>query len=319
MSSTYKQRHRFIIITLLLFMLANVVAAFHAYKFTHFTERGKKTLAPEKLSVAGKLKTLMLGIDNPRPVNRSFPQYPYSTIFIDSDERLACWYIPADTARLPVRGTIAMFHGYSGDKSCMLQRAYEFRTLGYNTFLVDFPGSGGSGGMRTTIGYNESKDVRTVFQYLSSQDTGCVYLFGSSMGAAAILKAVDERKLKPSGIILECPFGSMYQTVCARFSNMHVPSVPMAPILTFWGGLINGFNAFNHNPAQYAAGVSCPALLIYGLCDKNVSKKETNDIFQALSGSKKLLICEKSGHDNFLKNSHDKWVKGVTLFLYQNR
>jgi len=319
MLSAYKLKRRFIITTLLLFMLANVVAAFHAYKFTHFTERGKKTLAPEKLSLAGKLKTLMLGIENPRPVTRSIPQYPYSTILIDSDERLACWYIPADTAILPAKGTVAMFHGYSGDKSGMLQRAYEFRNLGYNTFLVDFPGSGGSGGMRTTIGYNESKVVRAVFQYLCSHDTGFVYLFGSSMGAVAILKAVDESKLKPSGIILECPFGSMYQTVCARFTNMHVPHVPMASLLTFWGGLINGFNAFNHNPVQYAAGVSCPALLIYGLHDKNVSKQETNEIFRALSGPKKLLICEKSGHDNFLQENKEKWVQGVSCFLYERK
>ena len=52
---------------------------------------------------------------------------------------------------------------------------------------------------------------------------------------------------------------------------MHVPCFPMAYLLVFWGGTINGFNAFNHNPQNYASQVKCPVLLMYGLKDDKVS------------------------------------------------
>ncbi|MDB5013456.1 MAG: hypothetical protein JWQ25_1658, partial [Daejeonella sp.] len=42
----------------------NLVAGFHAYKFTHFVEKGiKQKVDPAKLSTAGKVKTLILGVD----------------------------------------------------------------------------------------------------------------------------------------------------------------------------------------------------------------------------------------------------------------
>jgi alpha-beta hydrolase superfamily lysophospholipase len=55
---------------------------------------------------------------------------------------LEAWEIPAENAR----GTVIIFHGYSAEKSVMLERAEEFIGWGYNTILVDFMGSGGSEG-----------------------------------------------------------------------------------------------------------------------------------------------------------------------------
>ncbi|MBC8884363.1 hypothetical protein H9X57_16275 [Flavobacterium piscinae] len=54
------------------------------------------------------------------------------------------------------------------------------------------------------------------------------------MGAVAIMKAISDFEIKPKGIIIECPFGSMYKTVGARFESMNVPTFPMAGLLVFW-------------------------------------------------------------------------------------
>ena len=93
--------------------------------------------------------------------------------------------------------------------------------------MVDFMGSGGSEGYRTTIGYEEGEEVKDVYNYLVAKGEKNIYLFGTSMGAAAILKALHEYKeVTPAGIIIECPFGSMYKTVCARFKAVSAPSFP---------------------------------------------------------------------------------------------
>ena len=141
-----------------------------------------------------------------------------------------------------------------------------------------------------------------------------MFLFGTSMGAVAIVKGIHDFSLQPKGIILECPFGSMYKTVCARFSIMKAPSFPMAGLLVFWGGVQNGFWAFGHNPAEYAKSINCPALLLYGAKDPKVSIGETEEIFTNMTGDKFLKIYPDAGNEDLL-NKKTTWVNDVDTFL----
>jgi pimeloyl-ACP methyl ester carboxylesterase len=205
--------------------------------------------------------------------------------------------------------------GYGGDKSQMLTDADELLKMGYNTLLVDFMGSGGSEGNETTIGVKEAEEVKSCYDYLAQRGEKKILLFGTSMGAAAILKAINDYHLNPAAVILECPFGTMYQTTCARFRLMHVPAFPMAGMLMFWGGTQNGFWAFSHNPVEFAKSVKCPALLLWGEQDDKVSRAETDEIFANLQGRKVLGTYPHSGHENYLKKDKEKWVKDVGGFL----
>src|SRR5690606_33688061 len=198
-------------------------------------------------------------------------------------------------------GTVLVFHGYLSNKSRMLDKAHEFYNLGYSVLLVDFMGSGGSDGHATTIGYDEAIQVRDAIAYLHQSGTPKIILFGTSMGAVAILRAIHEYKVSPDAIILECPFGTMQQTVAARFDNMNIPTFPMANLLVFWGGAQHGFWAFAHNPQEYAQDVTCATLLMYGAKDKTVSRQETDNIYNNIKGNKQLVIFPEAGHENHLK------------------
>ena len=197
----------------------------------------------------------------------------------------------------------------------MLDKSDEFIKLGYNTFLVDFMGSGGSEGNVTSIGYQEAEQVKTSYEYIEKEGEQNIYLFGTSMGAVAILKALHDYALIPKGTIIEYPFGTMYETVCARFKMMDIPSFPMAGLLVFWGGLQNGYWALDHNPAEYAKGVKCPVLLMYGNQDEKVSLQETELIFSNLAGQKELKIYPEAGHENYLTKYEEEWVQDVKSFL----
>jgi uncharacterized protein len=135
------------------------------------------------------------------------------------------------------------------------------------------------------------------------------------MGAAAIIKALHEQDLAPTSIILECPFGRLDQTVAARFRVMGVPAFPLSSVLTFWGGVQNGYWAFSHNPQEYAADVRCPALLIFGEKDDRVSREETDAIFKNLSGEKQLVTYPEQGHALFTEENQGKWIQDVTRFI----
>jgi alpha-beta hydrolase superfamily lysophospholipase len=299
---------------ILVFVLMNIVAVFHSYKFTHFANSsGEKTNNPGTLTVGQKMQTLIFGVSNPRPISNAKPSTQYETLTLKSNKEIECWSIKADSAK----GTVILFHGFGGEKSSLLDKAAVFSALGYNTFLVDFMGSGGSEGNQTTIGYREAEQVKTCFDYLTTQGEKKIFLFGTSMGAVAIMKAICDYQIKPEGIIIECPFGSMYQTVCARFRSMNVPTFPMAGLLVFWGGVQNGFWAFGHNPTEYAKKITCAALLLYGAQDEKVSKEETDAILTNLKGKKQLKIYSQAGHENYLLKYRNEWTKDVENFLHQ--
>lgn len=294
-------------------VVLNIIAFMHAYRFTHFSHTAiAKTKDAQRLTTAEKLKTLFCGIDNPRPENTSFPIQAYETIRLTSYQSVELWRIPA---KGNAKGTVILFHGYSGHKSGLLDKADEFLKLGYHALVVDFPGSGGSAGNQTTIGFKEAVVVRDCYQYLLDSGENSIYLFGTSMGAVAIMKAIYDYALLPSGLILECPFGTMYKTTANRFHTMHVPVFPFAPLLVFWGGVQNGFWAFSHNPVTYAFKIHSPTLLLYGEQDEKVSVNEIYTIYQNLNGVKYLVTFKNAGHENYLTKYKKEWTASVSTFL----
>ncbi len=290
----------------------NIVAVFHSYKFTHFVDsKTEKTKAPNKLTTGQKISTLIFGVNNPRPTNKTTPSTDFETVILNSNKKIECWNIKAPNPK----GTVILFHGFGGQKASMLDKAEVFRHQGFNTFLVDFMGSGGSEGNQTTIGFLEARQVKTCFDYLTEKGEKNIFLFGTSMGSVAIMKAISDFDIKPKGIIIECPFGSMYQTVCARFKTMNAPTFPMAGLLVFWGGLQNGFWAYGHNPTEYSKKITCPTLLMFGQQDEKVSKAEIDEIFANLAGQKELKIYKNAGHENYLTKYKDEWTKDITQFI----
>jgi|GEM_PF-5442522 len=54
-------------IILVVFLIMNIIAIFHAYKFTHFSDTVHTKTVANTLTTAQKVETLFFGIDNPRP------------------------------------------------------------------------------------------------------------------------------------------------------------------------------------------------------------------------------------------------------------
>lgn len=296
----------------LLFVGLNVMAFFHAAKFTRYAS-GAIALKPASAWTTGeKIGALFFGVSSPKPANDALPSQPFEVIEIQGDKRLEAWFVRTENAA----GTVVLFHGHHGKKSKLLDKSDELLSMGYNTLLVDFRGSGGSEGYETTIGYEEAKDVQACFDYLKNQGEKNVVLFGSSMGAAAVMRAMATTDIQPVALILECPFASMYDATCGAFRNMKMPAeFPLAGLLVFWGGVQNGFWAFSHNPAAYAKSIQVPTLLMWGEKDIRVLKPETDAIFENLQGEKTLKTFPEAGHESYLVKYGEEWKDEVSGFL----
>lgn len=192
----------------------NVVVYLHARAFTHYTDGGARTESPDKLTRLEKLEALLLGVHMPKFRSDVTPAafgLDFTTHRYPSRDglELEAWHVPCPHAR----AFALVFHGYGAGKAAELLAATELHDLGVETFLVDFRGSGGSEGWETTLGIKEADDVAASVAYVASHVTSeKPILFGTSMGAAAILRAAHVHGIVPRAAILECPFGRMLDT-----------------------------------------------------------------------------------------------------------
>jgi len=291
----------------------NALAFNHAGAILHFSDSGTRTTRPEHLGFPAKVKVLLSGVNIPRPASHGLPSELASDCRVLSVPgshgiSLASWYCNSGNGS-PL---VILFHGYAAEKTSLLGEARAFLDLGASVLLVDFRGSGGSSESYTTVGMHEAEDVAAAVRYARRRlSHGKVFLFGRSMGAAAILRAVHAHAVQPDALILEAVFDTLLNTVRHRFRAMQVPAFPGAELLVFWGGLRWGFDGFEHNPFEYAASVHCPTLLMHGERDPRGSLNEAHRVFEAIPGTKEFVTFEQSGHESYLSNHANQWQNAV--------
>jgi uncharacterized protein len=303
------------------FALLNIVAFAHAWRMTHFTVAGTRTTNPGQMSPLRKLGVLCGGVTVPRPRTARTPDaigLPYETRNLTTGDgiRIEFWRIACGNPK----GIVALFHGYAACKSDLLDEAGAFHALGFECVLADFRGSGGSDGRVTTIGHDEAMDVAAVLRHVraGSGETP-VILYGKSMGAAAILRAIAMEGAHPHAIIIESPFDRMLSTVANRFRSMGLPAFPFSQLLVFWGGAQHGYWGFAHNPVDYAGRVNCPALVMCGSDDPRARPEEVRSVHACLRGEKALAEFPGAGHVSLVRSNPDRWRSEVRGFVSKLR
>lgn len=298
-------------------VVVNVVSFFQAWAMTHFVEAGTRTSSVENLSHLQKLKVLLTGVRLPRPSCLHHPgdlgfQYEALRLIGAKGLEIEVWRIPKAQAK----GVVLLFHGYGGSKDSMLEPAKEYQGFGYETWLVDFHGSGGSGGKTTSLGWHEAQDVEAVFARARREfSESKIICHGSSMGAVAVLRAAHLGEIKPAALVLECPFNRMLDTVKNRFRLMKLPAFPLAHCLVFWGGLQQGFNAFSHNPEVYVSQARCPMLILHGEKDTRATLPQVRQIASRAGTYCELKTFPNLGHESFVFAEREEWRRAVSVFL----
>ncbi len=297
--------------------LFNILAYRQAYSMMHFTRGGYRTGEPAELSFGAKIEVLFNGVNIPRPHTKLqptslSPDCKVLTIPETNGITLGAWYNPAP----PENPLIILFHGYMAEKAGTLPEARIFSESGCSVLMVDFRGSGESSESYTTIGYQEAEDVAAAVTYAREHlKFSKLILYGQSMGASAILRAVDKYDVHPDGIIIESVFDRMLTTVQHRFEAMHVPSFPGAQLLIFWGGHQSGFDGFSHNPVDYAAGIRCPALFLHGAADPKARIGEAKQVYEGVPGFKQFHEFEGGGHASGAGRFAVEWKQAVLKFF----
>lgn len=231
---------------LVLFVLLNILIAIQAYHATRFYNSGS-TKHFNEMSFGEKLSAGLFGVKAPKSIVTDSIVLTHKYVYLITEDslQLVCWYVPSAgviSEKAPAAGTVIMFHGHASNKSGMIDEARAFYAMNYNVLMVDLRAHGQSAGQVCTIGYDETKDIKAAYDYIAKTGEKNIVLWGVSLGASTSIKALhDYSQIKPSKIIVEMPFGSLYSAVKGTMRNNHIPVQPIAPILTFWGGIEHGF------------------------------------------------------------------------------
>lgn len=299
------------------FVALNVVAFGHARAMLRFARVGWKTKNPEDLRGLEKLKVLLIGVRVPKPVDDRTPDqlglsYERHTIAVDARVTLGAWLIPHPHPK----GGVILFHGFTAVKSQLLLEAAAFHARGYSALLVDFRGSGDSSERYTTVGYREADDVVAAIRYAAEKlGMHAPILYGRSMGACAVLRALALHDSAVTAVVLEGVFDRMLTTVKQRFLSMGVPPTPFAQLMVFWGGTMFGFWAFAHNPIAYAARCRARTCMLHGSEDPRATLAQAKTVFDALPGDKRFVVFPGAKHETLIEFDRARWDAAIDDLL----
>jgi alpha-beta hydrolase superfamily lysophospholipase len=298
------------------FILVNISAALYAYKLTHLATVNPAIPArPAPDNIFAKTWGLFTGPTFYKKPLTAVPNFSFSTIILKTknDISIEAWYGKTDSIS---KGTVILFHGLTGNKGLVIDEANAFRIFGYNVMMIDIRDHGNSGGNSTTIGYKESEEAKLAYDYIMQRGEKNIFLWGASMGAVVVLKAVSDYQLQPSGIIIEMPFLSLQSYLRAQARFLGFPQKPFGFLTGLWISIEQGFNGLSFKTTRYARNIHCPVLMQYGDKDAFVLRYETDAIYESIAATnKKLVIYNGAWHESFLRYDPITWKREVTAFL----
>lgn len=119
---------------------------------------------------------------------------------------------------------VLVFHGIVANRAGVLDAARMFVAQGHTTLLADLRAHGASGGDIGTFGVWEADDARRWLARLAPEasSNGCLYLFGTSLGAAVAIHAADLPRV--CAVVADSAYSSLRDVAYDRISQrLHVP------------------------------------------------------------------------------------------------
>lgn len=305
-------RVRLLLSGLAAFALSQAVVYNHARAMTEFTDGGTRTPPPEELGLAGTLRALVLGVRIPRPQATSTPEehgLASEHHRIDGPSgTLALTVIPGGPK------VVVLVHGYANEHSQLLRTASVLHDAGYTVVAPDLRGVGGSDGACTTLGHGEAQDVDAVVHWVGEHlGDGEPVLYGFSMGAAAVVRAVGRLDTPACALVLESSFDRLHTTVGHRFESMGLPATT-AHLLLFWGGVHTGVDPYDLAPVDDAPAIEVPVLVVAGTEDARVHPDDARNLASAFPDAR-LALIEGFPHAQLAAHRPDEWQLHVGAFL----
>lgn len=197
--------------------------------------------------------------------------------------------------------TVIFVHGYGNTGAqATLVAPLLVDMLDANILAPDCRGHGESGCEYIGMGWPDRFDVIDWAKQIAAQkgEQHEVVLFGLSMGGASVVSASGEELPKNVRVICsDCGFSSladMFADVLQK--RLHLPKWPLLAIADGEYKRMFGYSIYEVQPVKQIAKASVPVLIIHGSDDQFVPVRMANELYDACSCEKELLIVEGAKH-----------------------
>jgi fermentation-respiration switch protein FrsA (DUF1100 family) len=233
--------------------------------------------------------------------------------------RLAGWYVPSAAGTGPTGPTVVIAHGWSSNKSNMLDRAALLHDA-YNLVIFDLRNHGQSEAAPTTQGVREAGDLLAVIDWLeATKGPERIALLGVSMGGATVLNEADDDE-RIDAVIVESTHATLANATQARLDRSGYPlSLPGSWAILLGTLIRTGEDVSSADPVQAVERLDeRPVLIISGGQDGSIGANDADDLLAAAeeAGSPvELHVCEASVHAESNQTCPDDYAEWVLGFL----
>lgn len=223
---------------------------------------------------------------------------------------LDAWFIPHKTSKK----AIILCHGYPMDKGDILGFT-AFLAKEFNLLYFDFRATGRSGGLFSTGGAREVRDIDAAVKFLEARGFGDgVGIFGFSMGGAAALLS---RNPALKARALDAPVAELSAELDYIFKPWGIWRKPLLVLMKAWNLLLVGVNINSVNPVGNTGAFSRPMFLVHGDADTQVPASSSLAI-KAANPAAELWLVGGAGHGENWGRAGKEYERRLTGFFRKN-
>ncbi|WP_428939901.1 alpha/beta hydrolase [Fontivita pretiosa] len=227
--------------------------------------------------------------------------------------RISAWWLQADPSRHHAAAdtTVLFCHGLGEDKSQFLKLAGKLAGQGYNGLLIDLRAHGQSGGLLTSFGALERRDVLAAIRWLRAnrpRQAIRIVGVGSDIGAAALIAAAADDSPEGQALNALAVFGAFDDlNLLARdlARSMFVPPVDrlVAALGVPFASMHCGANLSAFRPVELVRDLwPRPILIIHASHDQLVRLERGQALFDAASFPRQALWLSMIGRKGALSD-----------------
>jgi pimeloyl-ACP methyl ester carboxylesterase len=215
------------------------------------------------------------------------------------------WMGPASGALTPATPTrvLLYLHGNGGNITSDLEHAVQLHNFGASVLIVDYRGYGRSSSNHFPSEARIYQDAEAAWQYLIHEkkiEPQQIVIYGHSLGGAIAIELASHHP-EAGGLITESTFTSIEEM--AKEEHVY-SSFPVHLLLT------------QRFASLYKiASIKVPILFIHGTGDDLVPYRMSEQLYQAASSVKRLVLIEGAGHEDCAMVGGAKYREAVQSFL----
>jgi alpha-beta hydrolase superfamily lysophospholipase len=227
-------------------------------------------------------------------------------------QRIHAWWWPAENANAPA---VLYLHGTRWSLTGQVFRLEQLRDFGFSVLAIDYRGFGKSDGdlpsERTVY-----EDARAAWDWMVTQqpDPARRFIYGHSLGGAVAVDlaaslsvpapapatvpggAAPRRGAPAGGLIIE----STFTTLADMAREVTYGWVPVGLLLS------QKFDSMSK-----MAKVTMPVLVVHGAADRFVPSRFSQQLYDAATAPKELLLVEGGSHNNSMRTGADQYRKAL--------